>query len=217
MLYFISGLGADERVFKYLSLGDLEYKFIKWETPGTNEKLSNYCSRLIKQIDLSKEIILIGVSFGGIVAQEISRIIKPQKVIIISSVKTAKEFNWQLDLVRRFKLYKLATSSFLKWSNNLTADYYFGVKTKMESTLLKQIISDTDQDFLKWAIHEIMNWNGDSTNTNIVHIQGNKDRIFPVKRIRNYTIINGGGHFMIVNRADEISEIIKNEIRSSAH
>lgn len=214
MIYFISGLGADERVFKYLNLGDFEHRYIKWETPERHEKLDNYCRRLIKQIDLSKEIILVGVSFGGIVAQEISRIIKPQKVIILSSVKTVKEFDWQLDLVRRLRLYKLAPSRFLKFSNRLTGDYYFGIKTKIESTLLKQIISDTDRYFMKWAIQEIMMWNGDSTSTNIVHIHGDNDRIFPVKRINNYTRIIGGGHFMIVNRADEISEIIKNKIKN---
>ncbi len=216
MIYFISGLGADERVFKYLNLGDFEYKYIKWETPERAERLDSYCRRLIKQIDLSKEIILVGVSFGGIVAQEISKIIKPQKVIILSSVKSEKEFDWQLDLVRRLKLYKLAPSRFLKWSNRLTGDYYFGVKTKNESGLLKQIIRDTDCYFMKWAIQEIMNWNGDSINTKIVHIHGDKDRIFPVKRIKDFIRIKGGGHFMIVNKADEISEIIKNEIKNWA-
>jgi pimeloyl-ACP methyl ester carboxylesterase len=216
MIYYISGLGADERVFKYLNLGDLEYTYIKWETPQKYENLEGYCSRLIKQIDLSKEIILVGVSFGGIVAQEISKIIKHSKVIILSSVKSVNEFNWQLDIVRRLKLYKLAPSKFLKWSNKLTGDYYFGVKTHMESELLKQIISDTDRFFMKWAIQEIMEWDGNSINSKIVHIHGDNDRIFPVKRIKNYIRINGGGHFMIVNRADEISEIIKNEIKNWA-
>jgi len=214
MIYYISGLGADERVFKYLDLGQLEYKYIKWETPAKHEKLQDYCKRLIAQIDLSKEIILVGVSFGGIVAQEISKIIETKKVIILSSIKSAKEYNWQLSLVRKLKLHKLAPSRFLKWSNRLTGDYYFGVTNRSESELLKQIIKDTDRFFMKWAIEEIMSWKGNSTNTNIVHIHGDKDRIFPVNRIKNFISIKGGGHFMIVNRAKEISDIIKFELKN---
>jgi pimeloyl-ACP methyl ester carboxylesterase len=216
MIYFISGLGADERVFKYLNLGNYRYKHIKWEKPTSRESLLDYCGRLLKQIDLSEEIILIGVSFGGIVAQEISRIINVRKVIILSSVKSKEEFSWQLSTVSKFQLYKLVPSGILKWSNKLTGEYYFGVNSAIESELLKQILNDTDSMFLKWAIDAIMKWDGNSTDSNLVHLQGDKDRIFPVTRMKNFIRIVGGGHFMVVNRAEEISEIIKSEIKDIA-
>lgn len=103
----------------------------------------------------------------------------------------------------------------MKWSNKLTGDYYFSVKTKNESDLLKQIIMDTDRFFMKWAIDAIMKWKGSIYNKNLLHIHGDSDRIFPIKRMENYIKIVGGGHFMIVNRAIEISEIIKKEIKSN--
>jgi pimeloyl-ACP methyl ester carboxylesterase len=212
MVYFLSGLGADERVFKYLKLGGLSYKHIKWETPLKREGFTDYCKRLIAQIDLSEEVILVGVSFGGIVAQEISKFVNTKLIIILSSVKSVKEFDWQLAMVRSLRLYKLAPSRFLKWSNRLTGDYFFSVKTRAESELLKNIINDTDRLFIKWAIEAIMTWEGNATNCRLVHIHGDRDKIFPATRTKNFITITDGGHFMIVNRADEISEIIRAEI-----
>ena len=211
-IYYISGLGADERVFKYLNLQGVNEKYIKWETPQKHETLKHYCKRLTEQIDLGNEIVLVGVSFGGIVAQEIAKIIKVEKVIIISSVKSAKEFTFQLKLVRFFSLHKLVPSRFMKWSNLLTGDYYFYTQTKAESALLRAIIEDTDMFFMKWAIEEIIKWDNTSIDHNLTHIHGDKDRIFPIRKIRNAIRINDGGHFMIVNRAKEIAEIIEKEI-----
>jgi len=212
-IYFISGLGADERVFQYLHLTGVNAKYIHWEIPQKHESLRDYSARLIPQIDLSGEVILLGVSFGGMVAQEISKIIPVHKVIILSSIKSIREFDWQLRLVRALRLYCFVPSRVLKWSNLLTGNYYFGTTTKAESHLLKLIILDTDRLFMQWAIREIMRWNYDGhSNPAIVHIHGDNDRIFPIKNITNAILIKGGGHFMIVNRADEISAIIEREI-----
>lgn len=211
-VYYISGLGADERVFGYLHLKGVHEKHIKWIAPHKHEPLHDYCKRLTPQIDRSNEIILIGVSFGGMVAQEISKIINVDKVIIISSVKSPREFDWQLSCVRFLKLHRLAPSRFLKWSNLLTGDYYFGTQSKEESDLLKLIIQDTDRFFMKWAIEEIMKWDNLSAKNNITHIHGDKDRIFPIRRIKKAIRIPNGGHFMIVNRAREITDIIQKAI-----
>ena len=44
-LYAISGLGADQRVFKYLTL-DCEIIPLEWIDPQKNEPLENYAIRL---------------------------------------------------------------------------------------------------------------------------------------------------------------------------
>ncbi len=50
MVYFISGLGADERVFQFLDLSEIEHQFIKWNEPRKNESISNYCLELAEQL-----------------------------------------------------------------------------------------------------------------------------------------------------------------------
>jgi pimeloyl-ACP methyl ester carboxylesterase len=213
-VYFISGLGADQRSFKFLKLKNAKMHFIYWLKPEKGEPLKSYCLRLASQIDTSNEVILVGLSFGGIVAQEIAQIIKVDKLMIISSIKSSTEFNWQLKLVRFLKLYRITPSRFLKWSNLVTGNYYFSVESVEESKLLKQIIQDTDRYFMKWAIGEIMKWPNPVPYKSIIHIHGSRDRIFPVGNIENYYELRNAGHFMIVNRAAEISEMLNRNLEN---
>lgn len=208
MIYFISGLGADERVFQFLDLSKIDHYFIKWNEPLRNQSLPSYCKKLTEQINHHQEIILIGVSFGGIIAQEISKIISCKKVIIISSVKLTSEYSWQLKLASKLQIHKIAPLWFLTLSNKLTADYYFSTQSKEESILLHQIIKDTDPKFLVWAIDQIMNWKNNSYPKNLIHIHGESDRIFPIKYIKHVIKLPKSGHFMIVNRVMEIEQLI---------
>lgn len=210
-VYFISGLGADERVFQYLNLLGTEKVFIKWEKPLKRESLTSYAGRLISQIDTSKPVYLIGVSFGGMIAQEIAKQINCTKVIIISSIKSSAEFSWPLKCVKLLQLHLLCPKALFKWSNRITANFYFSIQSKQEAQLLSQIINDTDLDFLVWAIHEIINWQTPNEKTiPLLHIHGTNDRIFPIGNLKNYLPIKNGGHFMIVNQSKAISEIILN-------
>jgi len=211
-IYFISGLGADERVFAFLQLPGIDKKFIRWVAPGKHESLRQYAMRLMDQIDTSQDIILVGISFGGIVAQEIASIVSCKKVIIISSIKSENEFSLPLKFVRLTKLHHLFSSSFLKWGNKLTANHYFGVSSPEEARLLHQIIDDTDEKFMTWAINQIMIWKNAVPIRNLVHIHGTRDRIFPARNIKKFISVENGGHFMIVNRAPMISDIILREL-----
>lgn len=212
-IYFISGLGADERVFRYLSLESYEKKYIKWLKPLPNEGLYHYCQRLTAQISPSDNAILIGVSFGGIVAQVISRIVEVEKVIIISSIKSPAELDWKLRLVKLTKLHKFIPSKIIKALNIMTADYYFGTENPDQSQLLRQIIDDTDTFFMKWAISEIMKWESEHS-SDVIHIHGSNDRVFPFGKIKNAIIIKDSGHFMIVNRSAQISKILTESIEN---
>ena len=211
-IYFISGLGADESIFQFLDLPGLKKVFIKWIPPKINEELSSYAERLTAQIDLTQEVILAGISFGGIVAQEIAKIITFKKLIIISSVKSNREFNWQLSFVAFTRIHKLFPVRFLKWSNLITADYYFGTTSAKESKLLHQIIQDTDDVFMVWAINCIMTWKNVNIAEDIIHIHGTSDKIFSIRPIKSCIKITDGGHFMIVNKSEEISTIIMSSI-----
>ncbi len=62
----------------------------------------------------------------------------------------------------------------------------------------------------------MMKWEGSSTLERPIHIHGDRDRIFPVTKIREYIRIDGGGHFMIVIRADEISGVINKTLGNDA-
>lgn len=84
-IYLVSGLGADERVFRYLHFSGAGVFHIQWIDPLKNELIEPYASRLSSQIMTSDNNSVIGVSFGGRIAVELSTMRAFSKVIIISS------------------------------------------------------------------------------------------------------------------------------------
>ena len=78
----MSGLGVDKRVFDNINFGKLDLEFIDWIEPTKKESLQDYSSRISKKVT-SENPILIGLSFGGIVAVEISKIIKTKKIMTL--------------------------------------------------------------------------------------------------------------------------------------
>ena len=45
-----------------------------------------------------------------------------------------------------------------------------------------------------------------------MHIHGSADRILPIKYAKANIVIENGGHFMTLNKAKEVSEILREEL-----
>ena len=205
-IYFISGLGADERAFRLISLPGYEIHNISWVEPLENENLKSYSIRLAEQIT-TEDPIIIGLSFGGIIAQEIAKHIKTKKVIIISSLKSRKELPLLYKIAGILRLNRIIPSFFFKKSTFIT-DIFFGAKGKSDKMLLKNILSSTDTKFLMWAIENALHWNPENT-PDIIHIHGTKDKIIPIRYVKPDHIINDGGHLMVLNKAREVSSLLQ--------
>jgi pimeloyl-ACP methyl ester carboxylesterase len=206
-IYLISGLGADKRAFQFLSLSAYKLIHVEWIKPSQHESLSAYAKRLSVQIP-NENPIIIGLLLGGIIAMEIIKHISIEKVILISSVKTKNEIPFYYRILAILPIHKIIPAAWLKKSSFIV-DCFFGVQTKDEKKLLKTILKDTDSKFLKWSLNEIINWKNIIVPDNIFHIHGTNDKILPFRFVKpNYTI-KDGGHFMVVNKAEEISAIIK--------
>ncbi|MEO6681766.1 MAG: alpha/beta hydrolase [Ginsengibacter sp.] len=211
-IYCISGLGADERVFSRLNFGNNHVTFLHWETPDKNESLLQYTKRFIDKIDKPSPI-LVGLSFGGIISIEIAKQINTEKVIMISSIQTQKEMPLIFKLTGKTRLNKilpLKPFSFLEPFEN----YNLGVKNEEEKILVREYRKNINQTFMNWSIDQIVNWQNKEKIPNLTHIHGSEDHIFPLKYVNPDFIIKGGGHFMIMNRAQEINKILEKEISS---
>jgi len=210
-IYGISGLGADERVFKFLKL-DSELIPIDWIEPENNESMIAYAKRLVPKIDSNERICLLGVSFGGLVATEISKIIKPDITILISSAETKKDLPLLYRLFGKTKIVKLIPKKLFdppRW----IASFAFDTK---QTKLLNAILDDTDLKFAKWAVGQLISWKNENRLENVIKIHGTKDKLIPLKSKINTEIIKDGQHFMIVDKAQEISDIINKEITKLA-
>jgi surfactin synthase thioesterase subunit len=87
-VYFIPGLGADYRLYNNINLPGVESIYISWPEPNDCTTLKEYTELLLPMIDTSKPFVIWGTSMGGMVAIELCKHVKPQKLILISTVKT---------------------------------------------------------------------------------------------------------------------------------
>ena len=82
-IYFLAGLCFEKEIFENLTLNSSQINFLNWIEPQKKESLSSYTEKISKQIVIDEnEIVLIGHSFGGIIMQEISKIIPVKKAMI---------------------------------------------------------------------------------------------------------------------------------------
>lgn len=199
-VYFMPGLAASSSIFERIALpvDAFEMILLEWELPLDNESLSEYAQRISKKVT-HKNPVLIGVSFGGILVQEMAEFLEVRKTIIISSVKSNLEFPTTFKVAKTTKAYKLLPTSLVLNIENL-AKFSFGDKIKQRLDLYKKFLSVRDKKYLDWAIEKIILWDRTEILKNVIHIHGDADEVFPIKNIEKCIVVKGGTHIMILSK-----------------
>jgi len=205
--YLIPGLGADERVFRRLRLPGL-VQVLSWLPPQSpTEPLARYAARLAEAVPTAVPCWLVGVSFGGLLAQEIGRLRPLARVVLISSLGSPLDLPPLLRLAGATGLHRLVPFGLLKWLPRL-AQWFFGAAGGTEYRLLRQILADTDTSFARWATAQLLSWRGPGRPA--VRIHGTRDRLLPAGSACIDYAVPGAGHFLIVSHAAQVSSFLHN-------
>ena len=73
-IFCISGLGADEMAFSGLGKLNGEQILIPWIAHSSSDTVLSYSKRIIVQFGIGTSDIVLGLSFGGLIAQQIGSI-----------------------------------------------------------------------------------------------------------------------------------------------
>lgn len=200
------GLAASPAIFERIALPEAEFEIVllEWEIPLDDETLADYAQRITLKIK-HENPVLIGVSFGGILVQEMARFIQTRKVIIISSVKCNTEFPRRMKIAKTTKAYKLIPMNLLVNIESL-AKFSFGNKVNQRLKLYEKFLSVRDKRYLDWAVEQIILWDRCEADKNVVHIHGDNDDVFPIKYITDPIVVKGGTHIMIINKFKWLNE-----------
>ena len=211
-IYMLSGLGADSQAFQNLHLPGYKLIYINWIPPEKAESMAHYASRLKSQIT-TPDPIIIGLSFGGMIAVEIAKQIPVRKLVLISSAKTKHDLaTGSFFLFKNLRLYKIIPGSLLR-KTNFMVNSLFGVKSEKDKKALAEILSINDPHFFRWAMDNILNWQNETIPPHLIQIHGTADKIIPYAAVKADYSIKGGGHFMVLSHADTISTIILDYLR----
>jgi hypothetical protein len=200
-VYFMPGMAASSSIFEriHLPTETFEMHFLEWVLPNKNESLKEYAKRMANNIK-HENVILVGVSFGGILVQEMKPFVNTKKVIIISSIKSNAELSRQMKVAKSTKAYKLIPTKLFE-NIEFLAKFTFGSSVlKQKIKLYEKYLSVRDKNYLDWSIEEIINWNRIIMDNEIIHIHGDADEVFPIKNIKNCISVKGGTHIMIITK-----------------
>nr|WP_315173750.1 alpha/beta hydrolase [uncultured Flavobacterium sp.] len=199
-VYLMPGLAASAAIFERIALPEVTFEIVllEWEIPLDQETLPDYAKRMTGKIKHPNPV-LIGVSFGGILVQEMAAFVQARKVIIISSVKSNLEFPRRMKIAKTTKAYKLIPMSLILNIENL-AKFSFGTKVNQRLKLYEKFLSVRDIRYLDWAIEKVILWDRTVANKNVIHIHGDADDVFPIKYISDCIVVKGGTHIMILNK-----------------
>jgi hypothetical protein len=206
--YFIPGMCLNCKVFDNIQLPNgYEKKYIEWHVPENNEDLNTYARSMAKSIDTASPFILIGYSLGAIIMQEMNRFLKPEKNIILSSIKHKDERPPFIRIAGKTKIPKYIPE-FLLTSND-TINYLFAhFIYDMTREEVEQCVTCTSPKYIKWAADQITKWTPTVHCENLYHIHGTNDQTFPFKLIKEAIAIEKGDHLMPLKKAEEVSKTI---------
>jgi pimeloyl-ACP methyl ester carboxylesterase len=215
LIFLFPGLGADHRLFAHTHIPGAIPRVTEMRAPARKETLEDYCKSMLQNIPDDEKLVFIGVSFGGILAQEISKLRQVKKIILISSVSTRRQFPAGFTLLRIFPIFKILPDTWLKqlivWIGRT-----FTHKSETEQKVFEAMVRDADTGLIRWGIQQTIHWKQSSPVPGIIHIHGSKDPLFPCEKIKPAYVIEGGEHFIIFQRAEEINKLLQHILQGDS-
>ena len=205
-VYFMPGMAANPTIFENISLPPEKFEkhLLEWFVPKKGASLEAYALKMSRKV-VHKNPVLIGVSFGGILVQEMAKHIPVRKVIVISSVKHKSELPKRMIFAKYTKIHKLLPTGLVN-NVELLVKYAFGETVNKRLELYEQYLSIRDKYYIDWSIDQMVNWQQTQCLPNLVHIHGQKDAVFPINHIKNCVTVKNGTHTMIIHRAKWFNE-----------
>lgn len=212
VLYCISGLGGDERVFSFLNIEHVEVRYLNWLKPNMQETMEDYAARMAKLIDTTKEFGIMGVSFGGMVGTEIAKMLKPSFLVLLSSAMTREELPKLYRIGGKLKLYKILHPAFLRWGQ-FVVNWLVRTDQTQKRSIVSQMVKDSDPDFLKWSVKMGATWQNEEK-LECIRIHGTRDNILPMRNFKADFIVDKGRHLIVMTHPKEVSEFLNQQLKS---
>ena len=208
-LVLLPGLGADRRLFRGQEDAFPDLVVPPWISPQAQESLAGYAQRFAETLAPARPFILGGVSFGGMVAYEMARHLRPEAVLLIGSCRSPKAVGhlfrvfrpilpilpvWFFDLVRACAPWGLRMARGL---------------SPAQWELCVAISRDADPRLIKWGCRAILGWKpGPLPGVRIFQIHGQRDLLISAKRAGADELVPDGGHLICLTHTELVNEFL---------
>ncbi len=214
-VYLIPGLGADRRMYQQQLNVFPTAEVIEYFLPEKGETLTSYAQKMGEKIDTSQPYILIGTSLGGIISMELSRILSPHKIILIASIKNRNEMPLLFRSMKYLKLHRVLSGNTIKKFNKLMIKRLDSRNDSEAAQIIRQMTEDVPSEFIEWAMDAVVKWNPPvEYRSDIIHLHGTNDRLFPFSKIKNAVAVENGSHIMNMTLGSEVNRLLLQAVNS---
>jgi pimeloyl-ACP methyl ester carboxylesterase len=210
----LPGLGADVRLFDPQRAVLPRLEVPTWLPNREEETLAEYGRRMAATIDTTEPFYLGGASFGGMVAQEMARHVRPRGVLLIASCRRGEAIAPHLKYFVRFA--DLFPERVFEGGLGLSQAFAskFGKLLPTEEALLGEMFAGVSAQFVRWGIAAITAWPGvEGLDMPVFHIHGSDDEWIRLEAVQPDRVIPGGGHLINLTHAAAVNAFLAEHVR----
>ena len=212
LIYLLPGIGCDKRLFSRIELPGHEVKVLEWPPFPEGCTLAELAAVMRVNVDETRPHILAGVSMGGMVAEELALLTKPEKVLLISSWIGPQEWPWHVHVAKFLHLSWVVGSFTMRLTWPLKR--ILGPRPKEIDQLLWEMAVEQTAEKIRRGLDAILRWEGSKWKGPLVRIHGDNDHVVP-KRFPVEHLVHGGEHIMVLTRPKEVSRAMLEAIGGS--
>lgn len=215
-LYAIPGLGLNAKIFDHLDIDDVDIVILEHINPLKEESLSDYLDRMLQtyEIDSLEGAYIMGHSFGGIMAQELSMRHDVKGIVLVSTIINRAELPPYLAVLDKVRLHKILRKEMI------TKTYWIwgeqdGYNTHEERQIFMDMTEQFSDYYYQWAITQVVSWHpsGELTVPRL-RIHGSKDKTFPALLTKYVDhMIKNGSHVMVKSMASTVSQLVSDFVK----
>jgi pimeloyl-ACP methyl ester carboxylesterase len=210
-LILLPGLGVDRRLFlPQMSLpARIEFAPALAMQPG--ESLECYAERLSKTIDAAEPFYLGGVSFGGMLAQEMTRHLRPRAVFAIATCDAARHIKEPIRLMCHLGplLSDAAIAALLPIAP--LGLRLLGRPNREARRELLELLAGTDPNLTRLGAKAIAGWSlRHRPQMPIYRIHGTDDQVIPAASVcKPALLVSRAGHVVNVTHSEIVNRFIR--------
>lgn len=202
-IYLLPGMTPDDRIFDRLLPLLPNVTVLDWLDPQTDESLAHYAQRVAADIPTS-QCFIGGVSFGGIVAMEISRMIRPYGCFLVSSIRSPRQ------LPPWLRIWRFAAGHNCQGLLNTVGHCASVVpgRVRTRSTARLTRLAGNAGAWHRWATSAVLGWQPDpeTPGVPICQIHGDADKTFPIRYTDPDVIVPNGGHVLPLTHPHAVAD-----------